>query len=533
MLITRRNVLKAGASAAALAALPRPLLAQLGASSAREPVPPLDDPRLKALAERAVDAARSAGATYADVRLTHTRQRDLDPLNVRDTEGLVVGVRALVQGYWGAADGPVWSADEMVRLGREAAGQAKTNALGKPREVALAPTPRVQDGQWVMPVEIDPFGLHPHEIMDFLESLAIYARRTPDLLVRQNFCRFMQQDKAFASSEGSYFTQSSYRSSGVFSFELKVGEKSGQASLDLLTPAGVGWELYRKQPLREAVRRAIEELREDLMMPVKPVDVGRYDAVADAWTVAQLLDQTIGRATELDRAMGYEANAGGTSFLSDPLAMLGSYQLGASLLTVTADRSEPGGAATVRWDDEGVAPEEFPLVQGGVLAGFQTTRESAGWLSKYYTSAGKPVRSHGCASAPSALEPAMTHTPNLVLTPGREALDFDALVAGLERGIAIRGGSPEMDYQGLSGLLMGRIYEVRKGKRVAQLAGVGTLFRAPELWKGVTALGGAGSARRFGQEVSKGEPPQTSYHSVTAPPAALEQLTLVDVRRKA
>jgi hypothetical protein len=90
-----------------------------------------------------------------------------------------------------------------------------------------------------------------------------------------------------------------------------------------------------------------------------------------------------------------------------------------------------------------------------------------------------------------------------------------------------------MDYQGLSGLLMGRIYEVRKGKRVAQLAGVGTLFRAPELWKGVTALGGAGSARRFGQEVSKGEPPQTSYHSVTAPPAALERLTLVDVRRKA
>src|SRR5688572_10217939 len=109
MPITRRDLLKAGASAAALtglASLPRPLLAQL--DGAPEPVPAIRDPRLKALALRAIDAARSAGATYADVRLTHTRTRGFrgNPQPPGDRESIVVGARALVDGYWGFASGP-------------------------------------------------------------------------------------------------------------------------------------------------------------------------------------------------------------------------------------------------------------------------------------------------------------------------------------------------------------------------------------------------------------------------------------------
>src|SRR5690606_18852292 len=150
--------------------------------------------------------------------------------------------------------------------------------------------------------------------------------------------------------------------------------------------------------------------------------------VLDAPSMVALLDRTLGRATELDRALGYEANAGGTSYLNDPFGMLGSYEAGAPLLTVTGNRSEPGGLATVQWDDEGVRPDTFPLVENGVLTDFQTTRESAGWLEDYYARTGRPFRSHGCANAPAAVDPPLQHTPNLVLTPGREELDFDDLV---------------------------------------------------------------------------------------------------------
>ena len=68
---------------------------------------------------------------------------------------------------------------------------------------------------------------------------------------------------------------------------------------------------------------------------------------------------------------------------------------------------------------------------------------------------------------------------------------------------------------------------------MAKLANAGLLFRAPELWQGVLALGGAASRRRYGRSATKGEPAQETYHSVTAPPAVFKQLTLIDVTRKA
>src|SRR5690349_14211435 len=122
--LTRRALLKAGAHATAgtvaLGLMPRPLLADLG-GPAPVPVPPIQDPDVKQLALRAIEASRTAGAAYADVRLTHTRRRmvyhqDVDT-PVRDREIMHAGVRALADGYWGFASSMIWSLDEMARLG--------------------------------------------------------------------------------------------------------------------------------------------------------------------------------------------------------------------------------------------------------------------------------------------------------------------------------------------------------------------------------------------------------------------------------
>ena len=535
-MISRRDLLRAGASAAALGtlgALPRPLLAQLG--GAPEPVPPIQDPRIKVLALRGVEAARAAGAAYADVRLTHTRTRryQRDIRGMGESESMVVGVRALVNGYWGFASSPVWSPDEMARLGRESVHQAKANALGESRLVELAPAPAVADEHWTMPLEIDPFEVSPFEIVDYLSSLGLFVSRFPDFAVTRNDCELHVQEKAFASSDGSYCTQRLNRSGGVFAIRLQRNGAAADGTLDRLTPAGVGWELYKGQPLREYIEQLVEQVEEDAKLPVRPVEVGRYTTVCDAWSVARLVDATLGRATELDVALGYEANAGGTSYLNDPLGMLGSYQAGSPRLTLTANRSEPGGAATVQWDDEGVAPDEFTLVKEGVLSDYQTMRESAGWIEPWYAARGRAVRSHGCATAPSALEAPLTHIPNLALAAGATALDFDAAIGGTKRGIAVRELQPEMDFQSASGLATGRVYEVKDGKRVARLNGAGFLFRATDLWKSLAALGGPESLRRFGEDTRKGEPAQQSWHSVTVPPAAFEQLTLIDIMRKA
>jgi TldD protein len=542
MHLNRRKLLKAGVAIAAVAALPRPLYAQLGAKP--ELLPPIEDPRLKDLAARGLESARKAGAAYADVRLTHTRTRRFFPLVTTDDEDMEVGVRALVDGYWGFASGPVWSPDEMARLGKEAVHQAKTNALGKPRVATLVPAAVVQNGSWIMPVKIDPFEISPFEVQDELLSLELFTRRVPTYTLDRNNVQSTLQEKAFASSIGSYLTQRSYLTIGdlAVSIDLSKQHRSGVgASLECVSPAGMGWELYmadsiprvRSHTLREEIMLRAEATRADGMLPVKALDVGRFDAVFDAASVAGLVDGTLGRATELDRALGYEANAGGTSYLNDPFAMMGVYQAGGPLVSLTANRSEPGAAATTKWDDEGVAPDDFTLVKEGVLVDFQTTRESAGWLEDSYTKTGRPVHSHGCANAPSAVDAPMQHTPNLVLAPGHEGGDFDSLVSAMQDGVAIKSASADMDFQAGSGLGTGLIFDVKRGKRVARFGSAGFLFRTTDFWKSLLTISVDAQARRIGFSGQKGEPAQTCYHSVTASPVVAKGLTLIDPLRKA
>jgi TldD protein len=162
-----------------------------------------------------------------------------------------------------------------------------------------------------------------------------------------------------------------------------------------------------------------------------------------------------------------------------------------------------------------------------VLVDFPTSREGAGWL--------KASRSHGCAAAPRAFDVPLIHSPNLTLEPGSEAIDFDDLVRATKKGLAVKGLSASMDFQCLNGLGTGRylgVYEVKDGKRIAGIDGAAFLFRAPEFWKAVTALGGRASRQPFAAERMKGEPEQQTSHSVTAVPAAVKQVTTIEAGRR-
>ncbi len=141
--------------------------------------------------------------------------------------------------------------------------------------------------------------------------------------------------------------------------------------------------------------------------------------------------------------------------------------------------------------------------------------------------------SNGCAYAPEALDLPMAHTPNLVMIPGRETLDFTQLVGGLKRGVAIKYAGVRLDFQQLNGWGRCSVYEVKDGKRVAALANGGVLLRAPEFWKSLIAIGGPTSVERYGAEMEKGEPPQTAVNSVDVIPVMVKDLSIIDVMRKA
>jgi TldD protein len=368
-----------------------------------------------------------------------------------------------------------------------------------------------------------------------------YIGGMSDLIARQPFgastttrLRFVKEERIFASTENNYSTQTVFTTGAVMNVTVSrdwLTERYGFRSVDFLTPAGAGWEYVVNAPFEERAHALVEEARRSRRP--KPVDLGRYDVVFDAVALAGILDATIGPATELDRAMGYEANNGGTSFLNTPLDMLGTYRLASPLVTVMANRSMPGGAATVQWDDEGVTPDEITLVKDGILTDFQTTRESASWMAPYYRKIGRPVRSHGCAGSDEATIPTSLRPPNFVLTPGAQQVSFDDLVAGTKKGLAVVGGRSWTDQQALNGTTSGDlVYEIRDGKLGRPLDAAEVTWRAPEFWRNVVALGGTASVRHVGIERGRDYAHRVPY-TIAAVPAKVTQLALMDARRRA
>jgi len=505
----------------------------------------LDDfPSRHEIVHAALDAARAAGAVYADVHI-----RDVVD-ELWGFPGMVyaaprcgtrssVSVRALIGGTWGTeyVDG-VLTLDAAAHAGRTAALQAKGaathTATGRGARIELAPTP-VVTGEWVMPVEIDPFTVSLQEKIDFVHATTSAVQRLRTGIETFTSLEFRKERRTCGTSDGTLTTQTTYCTHGDLQVTVSPDwafEREGSQSGNFLTAKGAGWEYVRTAPWREQaetlIARAIDK------QSAEPVEFGRYDIVFDAHAMAAIVDATIGQATALDRAMGDRANDEGTSYLSDPLVMLGTYQAGSPRLTVTTDRSMPGGAATVRWDEEGVVPSEVMLIQRGVVTDFQTTRESASWLASHYASRGRPVRSNGCAGAGTQDTSVVTSTPNLTLHPGASDLSFADLVKGVRRGLAVLGGTAESDYQCLNGSGMGGIvYEIRNGALGPAQRGVQYFYRAPEFWKNVTALGGARSAEHVGRIRWVSDTDDQIAHTVSAVPALVPGIAVENFLRSA
>lgn len=510
----------------------------------------LRDPHAKALAFIALDAARSAGAIYADVRLTYTKSRGFadggrgKSLRV----ALALSVRALSGGFWGWAATPYLAETEARRVGQEAVLLAQANSRGAlPRQVEWGTVPVMNNGIWTTPYTIDPFDIAMEEIADFLGGTERYTadytqiRGDPLMIGIKHTLYFEKQERVFASTEGGFLLQTIYCTSyGFVTATMQHG-------INVILPlAQGGWDYIQDAQVRSRIEQSLDrdEHGKTARLPHKNIlDIGRYDIVCTANTVATLLNATLAPATQLDRALGYEANADGTSYLGpEPLERLGTV-IASPLVNVVADRSTPRGLATVRWDDDGVVPEDFPLVKDGTLVDYQTTREQAAWLAPWYQKQGTPIRSHGCAASPDALFVPMQHTPNLTLRPGTASLDLEDLIASIDHGLLIDGVDVRMDFQCLNGLGLiggehGRIYEIRHGKRVAefntQYVEMALQFRAIDLWKAVRAIGGATSLQTLAVGASeKGEPSQSCRYSLATVPILITQQTIVDPARKA
>ncbi|WP_337172081.1 metallopeptidase TldD-related protein [Gemmatimonas aurantiaca] len=541
---TRRDFLKVGAAVAAGSLVASsPLLAESssGLLVPLSDLPPVDDPAIKALMEVALNTAKAGGASYADVRVAARRQqnvgtRDRIVQGVSDTDTYGLGVRTLVDGAWGFAATSKLDKDSVARTTQLALGQAKANRASQLRPVVLAPTPGNQVGEWKSPIEVDPFNVAITDKVAYLLAANEAALKVKGVRNVNSSMFFLREEKSLMTTDGSYVVQTIYRAQPSMTITAVSSDFSDFQSVasNEVAPMGLGYEHVTNSKLAERAPQWGELAVQKLS--AKPVEPGRYDLLLHPSNLWLTIHEVIGHPTELDRALGFEANYAGTSFIAPPEAMLGKMQYGSELMNIVGDREQRGSLGAIGWDDEAVKPVKFDIVKNGVFQDYQTTREQATMMADYYKRVGKPVRSYGCSYAQSWADVQFQRMPNVSLQPGNNDDTWESMIAKVDRGIAIVGdGSFSIDQQRYNGQFAGQVfYEVRGGKIVGQLKDVAYQFRTPDFWKGLKAIGGPRSYHlggAFGD--GKGQPSQSNSVSHGCVPAIFQQVNVINTGRKA
>jgi len=503
----------------------------------------MQDPAFKQLAMQALDAAKSAGATYADVRISRNRTQNVSTRerrvqNVGDNETFGFGIRVLVNGAWGFAASSTLTPDEIARVARQAARQAQASRATQLRPIVLAPgQPAEPNGTWRSPIKVDPFDIPIEQKVQLLLAANEAALKVKGARFCTSSMFFLREEKTYANTDGTFTVQTIYRAQPnltVTAVSTDFTDFQSRQSTDI-QPRGLGYEHVTDARLVENATKWAEQAVEKLS--AKPVEVGRYDLILHPTHLWLTVHESVAHPTELDRALGYEANYAGTSFAAPPDQVLGKLKFGSPLMNVRGDRSQPGSLSACGWDDEGQKPEEFMIIDKGILVNYHAiTRMQAPFLEWWYTQQGKPVRTQGCSYAQSWADVQFERMPNVSLLPGDTEQGFEDLIAATDRGIAIVGdGSFSIDQQRYNAQFGGQLfYEIRGGKVVGMLKDVAYQIRTPEFWAALDMVGGKGSYElggAFGD--AKGQPSQSNAVSHGCVPTRHRQINVINTGRTA
>ena len=347
---------------------------------------------------------------------------------------------------------------------------------------------------------------------------------------------FLREEKTFANSEGSYTYQVLFRNSPNMNITAVSADNSDfqtRASNEV-PPRGVGYEHFVESDFVGNATKWGEEAVQKLS--AKPVEVGRYDLILHPSHLWLTIHESVAHPTELDRALGFEANYAGTSFVSPPEKVLGTLKYGSELMNIRGDRTEPGSLSACGWDDEGVKPEAFDIISKGIFVDYHTTREQAPWLDWYYKKNGMPVKSHGCCNADNWSSVQFQRMPNVSLLPGTDDKKWEDLVSATDSGIGIMGdGSFSIDQQRYNAQFGGQVfYEIKGGKIVGMLKDVAYQMRTPEFWNAMDMIGGKDSYWLWGAfGDAKGQPSQSNAVSHGCPPTRHRGINVINTGRKA
>ena len=471
---------------------------------------------LAPLADAALQRAAELGAEHADVRLERIRTerlalRDAVLTTADDVVDLGVSVRVVHDGSWGFAAGIVLTVEAVVELAERAVGVARTAKPLTHERIELADEPSHGEQTWVSAYDIDSFGVPTSDRVDRLVHLSRLALGQDPVRHVSATLMSVKEQKFYADSAGTRTTQQRVRlHPAVTADGADVGRGIFDSIRTLSPPAGRGWEYVLRGEFDTDVAALPGLLAEKLAAP--SVRAGRYDLVIDPSNLWLTIHESIGHATELDRALGYEANYAGTSFATPD--QLGTLRYGSPVMHVTGDRTVEHGLATIGFDDDGVATQEWDIVAGGTLVGYQLDRRIARRHGL--------GRSNGCAFADSSGHVAIQRMANVSLQPSPDPISTDDLIGDVESGLFISGDrSWSIDMQRYNFQFTGQqFHRIENGRLVGQVRDVAYQATTTDFWGSMEAVGGADTWVLGGAfNCGKAEPGQVASVSHGAPSA--------------
>ncbi len=489
---------------------------------------------MKDFADAALKTAKDGGASYADIRINRyrtegifAREDHLQNANTNERSGF--GVRVLVDGVWGFAASCRLSKDDVARVTAQAVATAKANKLLSTERVELVPVPKVVD-TWQTPVTKDPFRVAIATKADLILAINAAAMKAGANYVNSGIFA-TEEDKYFASSEGSEISQLLRRVWPLCTVTVvdKASGKFDTRSL-LTTPSGTGWEYVEAYPLIAEAQLAAQQAKEKLS--AKSVAPGKKDLVLSPEHLWLTIHESIGHPTELDRALGYEANFAGTSFVTPD--QLGKLQYGSPLMNVVGDKVQKDGLATCGYDDDGVKTTEFDIIKAGRFVGYQTTREQIA----RHAAALKDTALKGCAYADDFASVPFQRMPNVSLKPhdwGGKKVGADELMADVKDGVLIEGaGSFSIDQQRYNFQFGGQLfYEIKNGKKGAMLRDVAYQAKTPLFWASLDAVGSSHFYKLGGSFFDgKGQPGQINAVSHGSSWSRFRGVNVINTGRK-
>jgi TldD protein len=489
---------------------------------------------LEAVRSAALERAAALGCSHAEVRVERIRSQFVSlrdghvETTVDDTE-IGVGLRVIRRGSVGFAATVELHADAAAGLADDAAGLADETAAALGRSVELADEPAHGAATWTSPYTVDPTTVALADKVMLLEewSRRLLAAPAVDHVTARVLA--VVEDKHFADLSGTLTTQRRVRIHPVVEV-VGVDAESGtfESMRTLAPPVGRGWEYAAGGEGWDwdAELAAIPALLAE-KMAAPSVDAGTYDLVIDPSNLWLTIHESVGHATELDRALGYEAAYAGTSFAT--FDQLGSLRYGSPAMHVTGDRTTPHGLASVGYDDEGVAAQSFDIVRDGILVGYQLDRRMAAENGF--------DRSNGCAFADSPLHVPIQRMANVSLlpAPGPGPTTRD-LLSGVDRGIYVMGDkSWSIDMQRYNFQFTGqRFFRIERGRLAGQLKDVAYQAQTTDFWRSMEAVGGTSTYVLGGAfNCGKGQPGQVAPVSHGCPSALFRGVRVLNTRAEA